>query len=90
MKKLQGLAAIAERLECSMAQLALAWTIKIKDVTTCLIGATKTSQLEANLGSLAVAEKLTPEILEEIEGILGNRPEPETNYKTWDPLPHRR
>ena len=40
---------IAERYDCTMAQLALAWTMANKDVSVVLTGATKISQLEENL-----------------------------------------
>jgi len=43
LKTLIGISEIAKKLGCSMAQLALAWAIKSKDVTTCLLGATKVS-----------------------------------------------
>ena len=37
-------------------------------------GATSVDQLEENLGALDVLEKLTPEAMELIEGILANKP----------------
>ena len=88
--KLNALAEIAKRLGCSQPQLALAWTLKTDDVTTCILGASKASQLEENLAALDVVDKLTPEVLKEIEEILDNRPVRRTDYRTWQPLPHRR
>ena len=64
--KMNGLAAIADKLGCSQAQLALAWTLKTDDVTTAILGASKVSQLEENLASLQFVDKLTPEVLKEI------------------------
>ena len=64
-----------EKFGCSVAQLALAWCLKNKNVTTVLLGATKVSQLEENLGSLAVAKQMNTEHLKEIENILGNKPD---------------
>ncbi len=40
---------IAEKYHCTMAQLALAWTMANPDVSVVLTGATKLSQLEENL-----------------------------------------
>lgn len=64
-----------EKLSCSTSQLALAWCIKNKNVSTVLLGATKVEQIEDNLKSIQVAEKLTDENMKEIEEILGNKPD---------------
>ena len=64
-----------EKLDCTVTQLALAWCIKNKNVSTVLLGATKVEQIEDNLKSIQVAEKLTDENMKEIDEILGNKPE---------------
>jgi aryl-alcohol dehydrogenase-like predicted oxidoreductase len=87
---LQGLATVAEELGCTQAQLALAWTLVNKDVTLALFGASNSKQLEDNLQALKVVERLDKDVLEKIEGILGNRPQPALNYRTFTPLPYRR
>lgn len=75
--KVTALNELAEKeLNCSMAQLALAWCIKNKNVTTALLGASKPEQLRENLGSLKVLPKLTDEVMDKIEKILQNKPEP--------------
>ena len=38
------------------------------------MGASRVEQLEDNLGALEVVAKLTPEVLEKIDGLLGNKP----------------
>jgi aryl-alcohol dehydrogenase-like predicted oxidoreductase len=43
------------KLNCSVGQLAIAWVIKNKNVSTVLLGATKPSQLEENFGAIEVA-----------------------------------
>ncbi len=63
-------------LDCSMAQLALAWVARNPHVSTVLLGATKRSQLEENLKAISVVEKLTDEHVTTIDEILGNRPDP--------------
>lgn len=65
---------IAEKLNISMATLALAWIIRNPNVTSTILGATKESQLEENLKAVEAYQKLIPEIIEEIEVILDNRP----------------
>jgi aryl-alcohol dehydrogenase-like predicted oxidoreductase len=64
----------SSQLGCSMTQLALAWCIKNKNVSTVLLGATKPEQLEENLGCLAVIEKLTDKHMNAIEDILQTKP----------------
>lgn len=49
LEAVERLKPIAEKYGVSMAQLALAWTMSNKDVSTVLTGATKVEQLEENL-----------------------------------------
>jgi voltage-dependent potassium channel beta subunit len=74
LQKVNKLAALAEKLDTRLAALAIAWTIKNPNVTTAILGATKKEQLLENLKALDVLPKLTPDVLEEIEGILQNKP----------------
>ncbi|KAI5302847.1 hypothetical protein KEM56_000291 [Ascosphaera pollenicola] len=66
---------IAEKLDCKLAQLALAWVLKNQNVTTCLTGASSPQQVVDNVASLKVVPKLTPEIMAEIEELMGNAPQ---------------
>jgi L-glyceraldehyde 3-phosphate reductase len=50
--KVRQLAAIAERRGQTLAQLALAWTLRDPRVTSTLIGASSVAQLEQNVGAL--------------------------------------
>ena len=63
-----------ERFGCSVGQLALAWCMKNKNVSTVLLGATKPAQLVENLGALPVARSMTGEDMDRIDAILGNKP----------------
>jgi voltage-dependent potassium channel beta subunit len=72
--KVQRLTGLAQRLDCSLAALAIAWCISNKNVTSAIVGATKKEQLLENFKALDVLPKLTPAVLEEIEGILENKP----------------
>ncbi len=74
--KARQLAPLADELGCSMAQLALAWCLKNQHVSTVITGASRPDQISENLGSLEVVGKLTPDIMERIEEILDNKPEP--------------
>ena len=90
-EKLSKLKDLAEKkLNCSLAQLAIAWTIANPDVSTCIIGATKVSQIEENCKALEVVKKLDKDISIEIEKILDNAPKGEIDYRDWKELPSRR
>lgn len=59
----------------SAAQLALLWCLKNPNVSTVILGASKTSQLEQNFKALDFKDKVTDEVMEKIEGIFQNAPE---------------
>ena len=83
--KIQKLKELAEnKLGCSLAVLAVAWVIANKDVSTCILGASKASQLDENFKALELYKKLTPEILTEIETILDNCPTGEMDFRNWN------
>jgi voltage-dependent potassium channel beta subunit len=75
LSKIERLKEIAAQLNCSLPQLAIAWCLLNKNVSTVILGASKTSQLEENLKALDVLPKLTTEIEASIENILANKPE---------------
>ena len=63
------LAPIAAELGGTVAQLALAWAAKNPRVSTVITGASNVGQLQANLGALALLERLTPEVLARIDEV---------------------
>jgi len=63
------LAEIAAELGGNVAQLAIAWLNKNPRVSTVILGASKLSQLQDNLGALELTPKLTPEVLARIDAI---------------------
>ncbi|KAJ4342977.1 hypothetical protein N0V87_000695 [Didymella glomerata] len=73
-EKVKKLTKIAEKLGASTSQLALAWAAKNPHVSTVILGASKVEQVHDNCAALKLLPKLTPEVMEEIEGILGNKP----------------
>ena len=80
-EKIKKLADYASsNLGCSLTELALAWCIKNKNVSTVILGITNPDQLKENLNCLPVAEKLTSKQMEEIDEILDNKPEPYTGF----------
>ena len=79
--KVRRLSAIADDLGCSMAQLALAWCLTNPNVSTVITGASRPEQVEENMKAIDVVERLTPDVLEKIEKIVDNKPEPEPDWR---------
>ena len=68
------LGVVAADLGITQAQLALAWILRRKVVSSVITGATKISQLEDNLDAADALPLLTDDVLEHIDEILGNHP----------------
>ena len=66
---LPQLAIIAAELNCSLAQLAIAWAARNPRVSTVITGASKVAQLRDNLGAVDVLPKLTPDVMARIDAI---------------------
>ncbi len=62
---------IADRLGVTQAQLSLAWCLKNPHVSSIITGASRPEQIVENCKALAVLDKLTPAVLEEIDDIVG-------------------
>ncbi len=69
LKKVEQLKPIAADLGLSMPQLALAWILRQPGVASALVGASRPEQIEDNVKASGV--KLSADVLEKIEGILG-------------------
>jgi voltage-dependent potassium channel beta subunit len=67
--KVQALEPIANGLNCTISQLALAWCLKNPLVSTVITGASRVEQVHENMKASEIAPKITPEILERIDRI---------------------
>ncbi|GEM85425.1 voltage-gated potassium channel [Meiothermus granaticius NBRC 107808] len=67
-KKVKALKKVADGLGLTRTQLALAWVLRQKGVSSAITGATKPEQIRESLGAAGV--DLPQEALEKIEGIL--------------------
>ena len=67
---------VGVELGCNTAQLALAWVARFPSTSTVILGASKPEQVLDNLKALEVIPKLTPEVLEKVEEIIGSKPKP--------------
>ena len=77
LNKVKRLGKVADRLGVSLAQLSLAWCLKNKNVSTVILGATNTKQLDENLKSIEYKDLLTDSVMGRIENILKNMPTPD-------------
>ena len=65
--KVEKLRPIADELDCTLAQLAIAWCTKNPNVSTVITGASRASQVVENFAALDVIAALTPDVLERID-----------------------
>ena len=72
--KVKQLQPIADELGGTLAQLGLAWCLTNPNVSTVITGASRAEQVTENMKALDIAPKLTPEMMERIEAVLGNKP----------------
>ncbi|NEN24797.1 aldo/keto reductase [Cryomorpha ignava] len=74
LEKVKKLSAFAKELGMTMPQLGVSWCLKNENVSTVILGASKTSQLEENLKATDKKDLLTEEAMGKIDKILGNKP----------------
>ena len=80
-QKVGQLSKVAQDLNCTTAQLALAWCLTNPNVSTVITGASKPSQVEENMLALKVVDQLTPDVIGTIEKILDNKPEFPSDFR---------
>lgn len=74
LETVKALAGVAAELDTNLPRLALAWCLRNPHVSTVITGASRVEQLQDNMQAVEVVGRLTPEVLERIEGLLGNAP----------------
>ena len=74
LEKVKQLGPTAKSMECSLAQLALAWCLKNPNVSTVITGASSPEQVIENMKAEEIVQKLGNDVMESIDGILGNKP----------------
>nr|XP_061796997.1 voltage-gated potassium channel subunit beta-1 isoform X2 [Nerophis lumbriciformis] len=80
--KLKELNHIAEKLGCTLPQLAVAWCLRNEGVSSVLLGTSNPEQLTENLGAIQVLPKMNSHVVTEIDHILGNRPYSKKDYRS--------
>jgi len=74
-EKVKQLQPVAADLDCTMAQFALAWCLKNPYVSTVITGASRPEQVTENMKAIEVVKKISSDVMERIEKILGNKPQ---------------
>ena len=67
LERVERLRPIAEKLDCTMAQLALAWCAKNPNVSTVITGASRPAQVAENFEALDVINLLDEDVMSSIE-----------------------
>ena len=65
---------LTRELDTNLPRLGIAWCLKNPHVSTAILGASKVAQLENNLQALELLPRLTLEVMDRIDTMLGNRP----------------
>ncbi|MBI5858916.1 MAG: aldo/keto reductase [Sphingobacteriales bacterium] len=72
--KVKQLNSLAQNLGISMPQLSIAWCLKNSNVSTVILGATSKEQLIENLKAEAAIDKLTTDVMQQIDDIVQTKP----------------
>jgi voltage-dependent potassium channel beta subunit len=68
--RVRELASIADELDCSLAQLSIAWCASNPNVSTVITGASRVEQVRENMEALDVLDALDDDVLERIDDIM--------------------
>lgn len=72
--QIRQLAKLAGDIGLPVHHLALLWCLNNPNVSTVILGASKKAQLADNLAALDAKDRLTRDVIEKIEAIMGNKP----------------
>jgi len=73
-EKIDRLSEMAGDLGISLPRMGVAWCLKNPNVSTVILGASKTEQLQENLKAIEDLPLMSDEVMETIESILKNKP----------------
>lgn len=69
--KVAALEPLASQMGASLAQFSLAWCLQNPQVSSVITGATRVAQVHENMRALEFVDSFTPELMSEIDTILG-------------------
>jgi voltage-dependent potassium channel beta subunit len=81
LEAVRRLAPVAAEIGATLPQLGLAWCLRNPHVSSVIMGASRPEQVTENLAALEAVPRLSPELLDRIDAIVGNRPEPERDFR---------
>jgi aryl-alcohol dehydrogenase-like predicted oxidoreductase len=81
LEKMRKLRRLASGLKITLPQLALAWCLNNPNVSTVITGSSRPEQVVENMKAVEAVPLLTGEVMERIERILGNKPQPEPDFR---------
>jgi aryl-alcohol dehydrogenase-like predicted oxidoreductase len=87
LERVQRLRPIAEELDLTMAQLAIAWVLQNDNVASAIVGASRPEQVTDNVGAAGVT--IPAELLQRIDDVLGDEVERDPG-KTRETAPQTR
>ncbi|ROR90780.1 aldo/keto reductase family protein [Nocardioides aurantiacus] len=85
--RVQDLQPVADELDLSMAQLAVAWVLQNDNVAAALVGASRPEQVTENVRAAGV--RIPAELMTRIDEVLGDLPETD-GAKTAEGMPQQR
>jgi aryl-alcohol dehydrogenase-like predicted oxidoreductase len=69
-QRVRDLKEVADKLGCTLSQLAIAWCARNKHVSTVITGASRVEQVHENMKALDVIGQLDDEVMERIDVII--------------------
>ncbi|MBO6585614.1 MAG: aldo/keto reductase [Gracilimonas sp.] len=81
LRKVANLAAISDEIGVPMPQLALAWCLNNENVSTVITGASNVEQVEQNMKTMDILDKVDEEVMAKIEEILDNKPKEDIDWR---------
>lgn len=72
--RLREVQIVADKLQCTLSQLAIAWCLRYEINSCVLIGASSSEQMYENLKALRVVPMISEKICVELDNILQNKP----------------
>lgn len=81
LKKVQHLSSVADEAGLTMPELALIWCLRNPNVSTVITGASRPEQVEQNMAAIEKQERLTDDLMNRVEEILNNSPQPDQDFR---------
>jgi voltage-dependent potassium channel beta subunit len=80
-EKVKALTPLATKLGMTITQMAIAWCLKNPNVSSVITGASQPEQVTHNMLAIEKMDMLTPQVMQQIDGVLENKPKPISDYR---------